>query len=132
MLYADEAEDGDGWGLFYKCKICDYQERAQDGNEFENCVYKTDLEAKATNLVVSQDIVHDPTLQKRVIDKCLNTNKVCKNKEVVTFYHITKENFDLIYVCTKCKFLWRQREIDDKYDIGDESDPENYDERLKM
>ena len=79
MLYADEAEDGSEWALFYKCKICNHQERAQDGNEFENCVYKTDLEAKATNLVVSQDIVHDPTLQKRNIPKCLNNKKACPN-----------------------------------------------------
>ena len=88
------------------------------------------MEAKATNLVVSQDIVHDPTLQKRIVDKCLNTNKVCKNKEVVTFYHITKETFDLIYVCTKCKFLWRQKEKDDKYDVDSDSDPENFDARI--
>ena len=83
--------------------------QAQEGNEFENCVYKTDLEAKATNLVVSKDIVHDPTLLKREIDKCRNDKRNCKNKQVVTFYHITKETFDLMYMCTdpKCGFLWR-------------------------
>ena len=59
MLYADEDP---GEGLVYKCRICNQSEKAQAGNEFENCVYKTDLEAKLTELVINPDIVDDPTL----------------------------------------------------------------------
>ena len=57
--------------------------------------------------------------------KCLNNKKECPNKEVVTFYHITKENFDLIYVCTKCKFLWRNKNKDPAYDIASDTDEED-------
>ena len=45
MLYPDE--DRDERVLFFKCKVCDYQEQAAENNEFENCVYRIDLEAKA-------------------------------------------------------------------------------------
>ena len=76
MLYADEDP---GEGLVYKCRICQkVTEKAQQGNEFENCVYKTDLEAKLTELVINPDIVDDPTLQKRAIKQCQNQN--CDNK----------------------------------------------------
>ena len=120
MLYAEE--DPSKRALFFKCKICDYEERAIDGDEFENCVYKVDMEAKAMALIINPDIVDDPTLQKRNIPQCLNQNKVCSNKEVVTFYHITQDRFDLIYVCTKCRHAWRQTGKDKDYDIGSDSE----------
>ena len=66
MLYPDEADDERA--LIFKCKICDYSETAEPGNEFENCVYRTDLEAKAAELIINPEIVEDPTLQKRNID----------------------------------------------------------------
>ena len=108
MLYADEDP---GEGLVYKCRICNQAEKAQVGNEFENCVYKTDLEAKLTELVINPDIVDDPTLQKRAVEQCNNVN--CTNKEVVTFYHITSERMALMFVCTKCKEYWRKKEKDE-------------------
>ena len=70
MLYADE--DPSERALFYKCKMCGYSERAAEGNEFENCVYKVDMEAKALELIINNDIVDDPTLQKRAVNKCQN------------------------------------------------------------
>ena len=108
--------------LFYKCKTCDYQERALEGNEYENCVYKTDMEAKAMALIINQDVVDDPTLQKRNIDKCENPNRACNNKEVVCFNHITTDRFDLIYVCTKCRHYWRKTNKDANYDISSDED----------
>ncbi len=86
MLYAEE--DPDERVLYYRCS-CGYSERAPPGNEYENCVFRTDLEAKASQLIINEDIVSDPTLAKREIDKCMNKKKTCNGKEVVTFYHIT-------------------------------------------
>uniref|UniRef100_A0A7S3CIP9 DNA-directed RNA polymerase II subunit RPB9-like zinc ribbon domain-containing protein n=1 Tax=Strombidium rassoulzadegani TaxID=1082188 RepID=A0A7S3CIP9_9SPIT len=117
MLYADESMDEKM--LAFKCKICSYQEIAEKGNEYENCVYKTDLEEKETQLIINPDIVDDPTLTQRFIDNCLNPSGRCTNKEVVSFLHIGIEKFDLIYVCTKCKFHWRH--VAD----GDESEDED-------
>ena len=122
MLYADE--EPKERALLYKCKICDYQERAQEGNEFENCVYMVDMEAKEMQLIINQDIISDPTLQKRMIEKCRNKTKACPNKEVVCFQHITQDRFDLIYVCTKCREWWRMNIKDPNYDINSEDSEE--------
>ena len=54
--------------LYFHCRICNYYERAQEGNEFENCVYKTDYEAKESQLVINPDIVKDPTLSKKQVE----------------------------------------------------------------
>ena len=108
MLYAMDEGINDEKVLFYKCKTCDYQERALEDNEFENCVYKTDMEAKAMAVIINDDVVDDPTLQKRNINKCQNPKRACNNKEVVCFNHITVDQFNLIYVCTKCRHLWKQ------------------------
>ena len=64
------------------------------------------MEAKALALNINADITDDPTLSKRTIDQCKGS-ATCNNKEVVTFYHITHEKFDLVYVCTGCKQYWR-------------------------
>ena len=122
MLYADE--DINERVLVYRCKNCDYQERAEDKNEYENCVYKTDMEAKASALIINPDIVDDPTLQKRIIDRCRNKNQTCNSKEVVTFYHITRDRMHLVYVCIKCRTFWKMEEKDPRYDIADHSDEE--------
>ena len=115
MLYAEE--EPSERALYFVCKICEYSEPAAEGNEFENCVYKVDMEAKAMQLMVNQDIVDDPTLQKRNILHCMNKTKKCNNKEVICYNQITHEKFDLIYVCTKCRHAWRMREKDPLYDI---------------
>ena len=80
------------------------------------------MEAKALQLVINFDIVDDPTLQKRTIEKCHNKNKACNNREVVCFQQITQERFDLIYVCTKCREPWRQTTKDPNYDIDSDTD----------
>ena len=112
MLQPDE--DPYEKALFYKCKICDYQERAEDGNEAEHCVYKTDVEGKATKLIVNRDIVDDPTLQKRIIQECRTQG--CKGTEVVCYYQI-KGKFELIYMCTTCREQWKMDQKDETYDI---------------
>ena len=99
-----------------------WMDRAQEGNEYDNCVYRTDLEAKAKQLILNEDIVDDPTLSKRNVAKCENPKKQCPNKEVVTFYHVTNDQFSLIYCCTKCAYAWRMTGKDETYDIASESD----------
>ena len=122
LLYADEEKiDDDARSLVYICRICHYQEQAEEKNEYDNCVYLTDLEAKEKELLVNPDIIDDPTLMKREIDKCSNPNKQCNNKVVVCFYHITKNEFSLVYVCTKCRYYWRQQERQVEYDINTDS-----------
>ena len=135
MLYAEEVLDNPRenvrGSLYYRCKtkdedgnqVCEYQERAAEKNEFENCVYRQDMEAKALALNINPDIVDDPTLQKRKIKQCKTAK--CNNKEVVTFYHITHEKLDLVYVCTGCKFAWRMREKDPDYDMHSDSSDED-------
>ena len=76
-------------------------------------------------LNINADITDDPTLSKRTIKQCMGST-TCNNKEVVTFYHVTHEKFDLVYVCTGCKKYWRMREETD-HDMGmDSSDDENF------
>ena len=123
MLYADEEPQEKA--LYYQCKVCDYQERAIEGNEFEHCVYKVDIEAKETQLIINPEIVDDPTLQKRNIDQCKNEKKSCNGKEVVCFNQITADRFDLIYMCTKCRHWWRMREKDSNYDTSSEEEDDN-------
>ena len=127
ILYAEEElleipSPGVRGALIYRCRtrdlmgsFCDYYERAQNDDEQENTVYKTDLEAKATALNVNRDIVYDPTLQKRAIKQCHNPK--CTNKEVVTFYRVDHTRFELIYCCTKCAKYWKSAQ-DEKYDIN--------------
>ena len=125
MLEPDSHPDPNQRVLVFKCTICQRIETAEEGNEFDNCVYRTDLEAKASQLIINEDIVDDPTLQKRNVDKCKNPRGNCPGKEVVTFYHITQDKFELIYVCTTCGQPSRVRERDPNYDIASESDEED-------
>lgn len=130
MLYPDAMHDrdlDDGWGLVFKCRVCDYSELAKPGDENENCVYRTDLEAKLKDLIINPDIVDDPSLQEREIAKCRNDKKACNGTRVVSFFHITKEEFSLVYVCKKCKHWLRMQEKDPKDIpmISDLSDSEN-------
>ena len=122
LLYPEEYETSpDCKQLIYKCKICGMGEViAPDSHESEFCVYKTDLEAKAERLNINTDIVDDPTLAKRTIDKC--KTEECNSNQVVTFYHITQNHFQLIYVCVKCRNHWKMMERDVRYDINDDTD----------
>ena len=123
LLYADEEFNSvTDRCLVFNCKLCNHSQRVPDANERDNCVYKTDLEAKAERLVINEDIVDDPTLAKRQIDKCPNKNKNCTSNQVIIFYHITFNKMELIYVCIKCRHWWRMQERDNNYDIADDTE----------
>ena len=126
MLYPEELFDENEKGcLIYICKMCNAQEIVKEGaEEHEFCVYKTDLEAKAERMNINPDIVDDPTLAKRTITKCPNKSKECNSNQVVTFYHITSEKFQLIYVCVECKYPWIMDKVDKLYDIASDSNDE--------
>ena len=111
MLYPDADQGYSDWGLVFKCRVCEYSEGAIPNNEYENCVYRTDLEAKLKDLIINPDIVDDPSLQERMISKCENKKKACNGTKVVSFFHITKEEFSLVYVCKKCKHWWRMKDL---------------------
>ena len=126
LLYAEERVDRiqKTAELIYKCKMCGLPEEVgENAPEHEYCVYKTDLEAKAERLIINPDIVDDPTLAKRQIDQC--RTEECNSNQVVTFYHITKDHFNLIYVCIKCRNFWKMNEKDHKYDIDTDTDEED-------
>ena len=115
LLYAEEHRDEEypNGCLIYRCKMCNLPEIVgNDGTEQDYCVYKTDLEQRAERLIINPDIVDDPTLAKRMIDKCKTDQ--CNSNQVVTFYHITSDHFNLIYVCCKCRNAWKMNEKDER------------------
>lgn len=62
------------------------------------------------DLIINPDIVDDPTLQERNIQKCKTEG--CDGQKVVSFFHMTKEEISLIYVCKNCQEWWRMQETD--------------------
>ena len=69
ILKPSEEEDGK---LYYRCpaKDCDGGEPAEEGNMYDNCIFRIDLEKKAQEKIINKDIVDDPSLQKRTVDQC--------------------------------------------------------------
>ena len=70
MLYPKEHMYDEHAGtsrLIYDCRQCGYHEKARDGDEWDNCVYKSDFnQGDATHISsifkIDKDIVKDPTL----------------------------------------------------------------------
>ena len=81
MLEPREVTVGDRHYLIFECKLCSRSQKAVEGNELENCVYRTDYTMKAENLSVDPESVKDPTLTRRK-DVCC---KWCSHNEAVTF-----------------------------------------------
>ena len=67
--------------LQFECKLCARAQRAEEGNEIDNCVYRTDYTVRAENLQVDLECVKDPTLTRRRDVEC----KFCAHNEAVTF-----------------------------------------------
>lgn len=78
--------------------MCHHYERAAEGDEVDNCVYRTDYTTRAENLHVDPECIKDPTLSRRKDIQC----KYCGHNEAVTFTQATKDRLNLIFVCTKC------------------------------
>ena len=107
--------------LIYDCRICGYFEKAREGDEWDNCVYKSDHSAAEEGgnfskmFKIDKDIIKDPSLQRRNDIDC--PNKACSNKQAVTFTQPTKDRLNLIYVCTACTYHWKKEALDPKTDI---------------
>src|SRR3569833_1135024 len=112
MLYPKEqlisAETNQG-RLIYDCRICGYFEKAQVGDEDENCVYKSDFGKISEGLTIDSEIIKDPTLSRRKGVICLK----CNNNEAVMFTQPTKDRMNLIFVCTRCANHWKKEELDE-------------------
>lgn len=106
MLDPREYSVNDRHYLQFECKLCSRSQRAAEGSELENCVYRTDYTLKAENLQVDPECVKDPTLTRRKDVDC----KWCHNNEAVSFTQVTKEKLNLIFVCVKCKRHWMKGE----------------------
>ena len=71
MLYPKEQiyEEGHQIArLVYDCRICGYFEKAREGDEWDNCVYKSDHNSAEAGgnfsrmFKIDRDIIKDPTL----------------------------------------------------------------------
>ena len=116
MLYPKEQTYDENQGisrLIYDCRICGHFEKAREGDEWENCVYKSDNVASGAQmnnirLAIDKDCIKDPTLQRVQGIKCVN--KQCKGTTAVTFTQPTKDRLSLVYVCVSCAAHWRKEQ----------------------
>lgn len=107
MLEAKEYKaDEDRHYLQFECKLCNSYQRAQENDEVDNCVYKTDFTMRAENLIVDPECIKDPTLSRRKDVQC----KWCGHNEAVTFTQPLKDKLNLIFVCCKCARHWSKGE----------------------
>lgn len=114
------SQDSERHFLLFECKLCKRNQRAVEGDELDNCVYRTDYTQKAENLQVDPECVKDPTLTRRRDIIC----KWCQHTEAVSFTQVTKEKLNLIFVCCKCTKHWHKGEgpQDDAQLYSDDSD----------
>ena len=111
--------------LIYDCRICGHFEKAREGDEWDNCVYKSDQNtglgmADTVKFAIDKDCIKDPTLQRRNNIEC--PSATCKATTAVTFTQPSKDRLNLIYVCTGCCHSWRKEELDPKTDIMDDEE----------
>lgn len=115
MLYPKEQIIGDGENssgrLVYDCRICGFFEKAKQGDEIDNCVYKSDHSKMSEGFNIDKECIRDPTLSRRKNIKCHNEN--CSHTEAVTFTNPTKDRMNLIFVCTKCSTFWKKEALDE-------------------
>ena len=126
MLEAKEHRaDEDRRFLQFECKMCNNYQRAAEGSEMDNCVYRTDFTMRAENLHVDPECIKDPTLSRRKDVEC----KWCGHSEAVTFTQPTKDKLNLIFVCTRCTQHWSKGEgaKDDNEQFSEDED-DNKDE----
>ena len=128
MLYPKEQVYDEHQGisrLIYDCRICGHFEKAREGDEWDNCVYRSDHDAnsgEAKMFAIDKDCIKDPTLQRRNDITC--PNKACNGRQAVTFTQPTKDRLNLIYVCTSCTYSWKKEALDPKTDIMPNQDDE--------
>lgn len=113
MLEAREYKADEGrYFLQFECKLCNSYQRAQENNEMDNCVYRTDFTMRAENIQVDPECVKDPTLERRRGVCC----KWCGHTEAVIFTQPTKDRLNLIFVCTSCTKHWTKGEGKNDFD----------------
>ena len=82
MLDAKEVRDElKGRYLTFECKICNNAIRIKEGDEVENCVYRTEFTMRAQKMKVDPECIKDPTLTRRGDVLC----PYCGHEEAVTF-----------------------------------------------
>ena len=106
MLEAMEYRQDDLRYLRFECNLCNTYQKAAEGSEVDNCVYRTDFSMRAENLIVDPECIKDPTLSRRKDVEC----KYCGHNEAVTFTQPTKTKLNLIFVCTRCTQHWSKGE----------------------
>ena len=129
MLYPKEEVFDQNQGiarLVYECSQCRNLEKAREGDEWDNCVYKQDYgngqnDGGAFKFAIDKECIKDPTLQRRNDIRCPNPN-ICLSTQAVTFSQPTKDRLNLIFVCTRCTFNWRKEAKDIDPSIMDDSD----------
>ena len=122
MLEPREFKHGDRSSLQFDCKLCNSYCRAQDNDEMDNCVYRTDYTTRAENLHVDPECIKDPTLSRRRDVVC----KWCSHNEAVTFTQPTKDRLNLIFVCCKCARHWTKGEGEkDEEEVFSDDDDNN-------
>ena len=119
MLDPSEHTDGDRHFLQFECKQCNRTQKTGEGDELDNCVYRTDYTTKAENLRVDPECIKDPTLCRRRDIEC----KFCQHTEAVSYTQVTKERLNLIFVCTRCTGHWFRGEgaKDEAEEFSDDS-----------
>ena len=127
MLYPREQIYDDHAGiskLIFDCRICGHFDKAREGDEWDNCVYKSDYTQRGLDAgskfsgfnEVSKDIIKDPTLLRRNGIECPN-KKYCQNTQAVSYTQPTKDRLNLVYVCTGCTYAWTKEAIDNRSDV---------------
>lgn len=108
MLQPKEIKNDEGSSaLVYDCRTCGFQVLAIEGDEEDNCVYKSEQIKLNEVFKIDEDCIKDPCLARRPCDPCK-----CGNTQAVTFTNPSKDRMNLIFVCTRCKNSWRKEELD--------------------
>jgi DNA-directed RNA polymerase subunit M/transcription elongation factor TFIIS len=94
-------EEGDGVG--FKCRKCPYVEKISHANPL---VYEHKLkEDRATQLVMNENLEHDPTLPRFTTIRC--PTQGCPSNDVVAV-KLSREDVIWMYKCAVCKVAWKQ------------------------
>mmetsp|Transcript_35708 Transcript_35708/g.96910 ORF Transcript_35708/g.96910 Transcript_35708/m.96910 type:complete len:142 (-) Transcript_35708:162-587(-) len=108
--------------LVFKCKVCGHTEIAKMEEDEKNedlCLFRHDvLFVAKENIIVQNDVIHDPTLSRIYDYNC----HVCNFNEAV-FYKLSEtivsDAMAIIFVCCRCS-NWRTEGKDVQYSTPEE------------
>lgn len=83
----------------YKCRMCNYEEKAMPENYVIFHSESTDTDAK----INVKNICGDPTIPRKTIP-CRNDKKKCDNQSIL--YYRDKGTHKIHYICCECEFAW--------------------------